>query len=583
MKKVLLTALSLVLALGMSACANEPKEPETVEPTYTAGTYTSTTRGMKGDITVEVTVDETSIKDVKVTAQSETYGVGYGMAETPVEAVTAAIVANQSLGVDMVTGATITSRAIITAASDALTQAGADVEALKAVAVTKDSKDEELTADVVVVGAGAAGMAAAIEASQAGANVIVLEKQGITGGCTTLSGGKLVAAGSKYQIAQGFEGDTPEALFDYLKGVGGEAIDDAKLRQFTDNALMDVEWLEGLGVNMINVEPIHSSITPWRVINTYGGGGQTDGIGGQISVPLYNKLMTTDADVYFNVTANEILMKDGAAAGVKGVRPDGTTVTVHANNVIIATGGFAQNREMTAHLGIPGYVTSIPKGHVGDGVKMATAVGADYYQADGVQEVFVSFTCGVGINEESGLIVTDKGQRVVDEWTYQSHVATALRNAGAQTAYYIASAADPNPTVQYGMMMESTPRAESAEELAKLIGIDPETLKATVDRYNELCAKGVDEDFNKPAQYMVPLEGTLYAIQMNSCYTVTFGGLVTNLDAQVLTADGTAIPGLYAAGEVAHTGLFGGEYPSCGVAIGAAVRYGRIAGTNTAK
>lgn len=581
MKKCCLAVLSLVLGLGLGACAKE--EPQTPAASYTAGTYSAAARGMKGDVTVEVTVDETSITDVKVSAHTETYGVGYGMEETPIEAIPAKIVETQSLNIDTITGATLTSRAILTAAGDALTQAGGDVEALKAVEVSKSNTDEELTADVVVVGAGAAGMSAAIEASNAGASVIVLEKQGIVGGCTTLSGGKLVAAGSSYQIAQGFEGDTPEALFDYLKSVGGEAIDDEKLRQFTDNALMDVEWLEDMGVDMINVEPIHSSITPWRVINTQGGGGQTNGIGGQISVPLYNTLMETEADVYYNVTANEILMENGAAVGVKGVRPDGTTVTVHAKNVIIATGGFAQNREMTAHLGIENYVTSIPAGHVGDGVAMATAVGADYYQADGVQEVFVSFTCGVGINEESGLIVTDKGARVVDEWTYQSHVATALRKAGSQVAWYIASANDPNPTVQYGMSMESTPKAETAEELAALIGVDPETLKATIDRYNELCAKGVDEDFGKPAQYMVPLEGTLYAIQMNSCYTVTFGGLVTSLNAEVLDTEGNVIPGLYAAGEVAHTGLFGGEYPSCGVAIGAAVRYGRIAGTNAAE
>ena len=585
MKKSIILGLATMMSLSLAACSSQDAG-EPTKPSYAAGTYTGSAPGMKGEVSVEVTFSEDAIQEVKVVSQQETYGVGQGMTMTPVETLPGLIVEHQSLAIDTLTGATITSNAILNAVSKAVEAAGGDVAALKAVEVKAENQDEVLDADVVIVGAGAAGLSAAIEAANAGAKVVVLEKQAIPGGATTLSGGKLLAAGTKYQEEQGFMGDTADALFDYLKMVGeygGEGlIDDAKLHEFTDNALEDVNWLEDMGVNIINVEPIHSSITPWRVMNTLGGGGQTSGHGGQIIVPMVEELAKTEAQVLYNVSVNEVLMQDGAVAGVKGARPDGTSVQVNAKAVIIATGGYAQNREMTAHLGLDSYNTGVPRGNVGDGVTMAEKVGAQVYQAPGAQAVYVSNTSGVGINEESGLIVDDKGERFVDEFTYQSHVASALLRRGAQKAWYIASANDPNPTVQYAMTLDSTLKAATAEELAGLMGVDGEAFAAQVARYNELCSKGVDEDFNKPAEYMVPLEGELYAIELSPSITVTFGGLVTDLGSHVLDENNEAIPGLYAAGEVAFTGLFGDEYPSCGLAIGSSVRYGRIAGINAA-
>lgn len=580
MNKSFKSILAMGMAFTMVACSSTGKQDSVSE--MKDGTYTAETTGHNGPMKVEVEVAEGKISAVNVTEHTETYGIGYGMPTTPVEAVPEKIVSSQSLGIDAITGATITTNAIVNAVADCVTQAGGNADALKAVEIANENKDTEVDADVVILGAGAAGMAAAIEASNAGSKVVILEKQGIIGGSTTRSGGKLIAAGTKYQEEQGYTGDTPEALFDYFKSVGGDKLDDEKLKEFTDNALTDVNWLEDMGVDIINVEPIHSSITPWRVMNTKGGGGQISGIGGQISVPMYDTLSKTDTDIFYETTADEIIMKDGVIAGAKGTRKDGTTVTVNAPSVIIATGGYAQSEEYTEHLGMGKVATSVPAGNVGDGIKLGEDAGAKVEFTNGIQEVLVSFTCGVGINEESGLIVTDEGKRFVNEFTYQSHVATAARLAGSVGAYYIATSDDPNQTVQYGLTLDDTLSADTAEELAEKMGVDADTLKATIDRYNELCDKGTDEDFNKPAEYMQKLEGKLYAIPLSRSYTVTFDGLVTDLDSHVLDADNNPIPGLYAAGEVAFTGLFGDEYPSCGLAIGASVRYGRIAGVNAA-
>ncbi len=580
MNKTIKSLLVAGLALSMGACSSTSNK-ETKEE-MKDGSYTAEVNGHNGSMTVETQISEGKISKIDITEHTETYGIGYGMPTTPVEAIPEKIIETQSLGVDTITGATITSAAIINGVAEGVKQAGGDSDALKKVEVKSENKDTTIDADVVVLGAGAAGMSAAIEASNAGSKVVILEKQGIIGGSTTRSGGKLIAAGTKYQEEQGFTGDTPEALFDYFKSVGGDKLDDVKLKEFTDNALTDVNWLEDMGVDIINVEPIHSSITPWRVMNTKGGGGQVSGIGGQISVPLYDTLSKTDTEIFYETTADEILMKDGVITGAKGTRKDGTSVTVNAPNVIIATGGYAQSEEYTSHLKMGKVATSVPAGNVGDGIQLGQDVGAKIEFTDGIQEVLVSFSCGVGINEESGLIVTDDGKRFVNEYTYQSHVATAARKAGSIGAYYIATEDDPNQTVQYGLTLDSTLSADSVEELAEKMNVDAKTLTKTIDRYNELCDKGEDEDFGKPAEYMQKIEGKVYAIPLSRSYTVTFDGLVTDIDSHVLDENNKAIPGLYAAGEVAFTGLFGDEYPSCGLAIGASVRYGRIAGINAA-
>ncbi len=586
MRKLINIVLASVMALSFTGCSsNEEAFSTTTEPTsgtYTAGTYTAEATGHNGTVSVEVTVSEDKIESVNVTNHTETYGIGYGLKETPIEAIPTQIVENQSLAVDTITGATITSAAVVSAVSSALEEAGADIATLKVKGDTVKAEDQTIDADVVILGAGAAGMSAAIEASKAGASVVILEKQGIVGGSTTRSGGKLVAAGTPEQEEAGFTGDTAEDLYNYLTSYDEyNEIEPDKLREFTDHALEDVEWLEGLGVDVINVEPIHSSITPWRVLNTKGGGGQTSGIGGQISVPLYNAVSETDTQIIYNCTADKILMEDGKAVGAVGVMKDGSTVTVNAKGVIIATGGYAANHELGS-LYYENYTTSVPSGNTGDGLIIAKEAGADIYYSKGVQEVAVSFTCGVGINEESGLIVNNSGERVVNEYTYQSHVATALRESGSEGGWYIATSSDPNATVQYGLVLDSTLSADSVSELAEKMGVDSATLEATITRYNELCDKGTDDDFGKPSEYMYKLEGTLYAIQMNPVLTVTFGGINTDTASHVLDEAGNVISGLYAAGETAFVGIFGSEYPSCGVAIGSSVHYGRLAGQNAA-
>lgn len=604
MKRFLAGLLCAAMILSLAACGQKtemqesgtdavarteaPSQTEGAEEGksgYTAGTYTGSAFGMNGEVIVEVTFDETSITAVTVKEQAETYGLGQGMDTTPVEVLPARIVEHQSVNVDTVTGATISSNAILNAVSDCVKQAGGDPAAMPQVSESYQYGDQ--SADVIVVGAGAAGLSAAITAAEAGAKVIVVEKQGIIGGSTTRSGGKILASGTTWQEAQGYE-DSPEQMLAYLMSFDRDnQMDEEKVKAFCDNSVENINWLADLGVKVLNVEYIHSALTPWRVHNVFGGGGQTSGHGGQIMVPLYDTAVSLGVTVYYNTTADALLVKeDGSVYGVEAKTADGNDVTFTGGAVVLASGGYCHNEEMLSVYNdfLPTNVySSVPASNTGDGIAMAEAIGAKNTVAGGLQLVYVSFTCGVGINEESGLIVDASGSRVVDEYTYQSHVAQALADAGSPVGYYIATANDPNPTVQYGMTLSSTVSASSVEELAGLLGMAPETLSATVERYNELCAAGVDEDFGKPAEYMIPVEGdAYYAIAMNPTSSVTFGGLDITLQSEVLDTQDQVIPGLYAAGEVAFTGLFADEYPCCGMAIGSAVYFGRIAGAEAA-
>ena len=581
------TVTSNAVKAALQKCLDEVAGVAAWDGTYTAGTYTATAKGKIADITVEVTFTENAIADVKVVSHNETLGLGYGVSTAPIDMFPGQIVANQTLAIDVVTNATVTGNAILAAVADAVNQAGGDAEVLKKAEAKVAGEEIVYDVEIVVVGAGAAGLSAALTAQEKNANVLVLEKGGITGGSTVRSGGKILAAGTPWQEKQGYT-DNADMMYEYLMSFDRDDIMNEELvMTFSKGSAENLQWLEDRGVQVQDVEYIHSALTPWRVHNTMGGGGQTSGHGGQITAPLTNRYEGNGGKIVYNCRATELITNEaGTVVGVKAVMTDGTPVTVNAKSVILATGGYAKNEEMLDKYEdfLPNNLYgTVPNTCVGDGLVMATAIGAKNFDAPGLQLVYVSYDCYCGINEESGLIVSEDGLRVVDEYTYQSHVATALADAKSTCGYYIAAkkggyAVEPYPMIQWGVTMEHVPHAATIGELADLIGVDKAALEATVARYNELCAKGVDEDFGKPAQYMIPVEGDeYYAFRMTPGTSVTFGGLEIDVNARVLDTNNQPIPGLYAAGEVAFTGLFDAEYPCCGMAIGSAVYYGRIA------
>ncbi|HIT29274.1 MAG TPA: FAD-dependent oxidoreductase [Candidatus Scatomorpha stercoravium] len=589
------------------------------------GTYEGCARGYGGRLYVSAEVSEGSILSVKITKHREYRGIAWGLNTTPIESFPGLIVKYQSLNIPPVTGADVTCEAILGAVSAALAAAGAseeDIAALRSAPgpVPPEYEDEVRHVDVVVCGAGAGGLAAAIEVKEAGGDVVIVEKQGVTGGATARSGGKLLGAGTEWQKRQGIY-DSENMVYDYLMEVGdrqGKFMDAGKTRYLVDNLNSTIEWLSSIeatvkgdeeeilampyqelsrprrkdgalktSYHVLDVEAIHKSLQPWRVHNSPGGGGQTNGQGGEISTPLtlyYEN--DIGGEIIYNTAMQELLTDEyGAVTGVVCRRANGAKLTLYARRgVIIATGGYARNKEMCSRYPVAHYFSNVPCGNVGEGLTAAERIGALNYEHPAVQVVYTSLSCGVGINDESGLIVNSRGERVVNEWTYQYTVSDAIARSGSSCGWYITSGDEPYPTVRYGFAqaVEGKSRdyaADSIEELAVKIKADPAVLKATYERYCELVEKGADEDFGKPAKFLHPIKGPKFAaLRLHPCVTVTFGGLDTDLSARVIRPDGSVIPRLYAAGEVAGTGMYGTQYPTCGTSIGSALFYGRIAG-----
>lgn len=593
---------------------------------FIPGIYSGHGKGYRGNVELLLTLSETRIERVQITSHNEVRGIAWGLNNTPIECYPKQIVEYQSLNLPLIVGAEVTCRAILSATEAALKSAGVGMEELEKLKTQGgpailQSENEERVVDILVCGAGAGGLAAAIEAKLAGAEVLVVEKQGISGGSTARSGGKLLGAGTKWQKDRGIH-DSPESVYQYLIDVGNRRknyMDASKTRYLVDHLNDTLCWLESLTAEICgdeeeilqqpwqelskpvknsegklvthftvqDVEAIHESLQPWRVHNSPGGGGQTNGEGGEISAPLtlfYENNLR--GEIQYNTALRELLTdENGSVVGAVCQRASGEQLTIHTRRgVVLATGGYARNEEMVNRYPVKGYFSNAPKGNIGDGLIAAEKIGAYNFEHPAVQVVYTSLTCGIGINNESGLIVNDKGERVVNEWSYQYTVSDAIAKSGSNVGWYITSGKEPYPGVQFGYKMaingkSKDPSAKSIEDLAKKIGCDPKTFKATWERYMEMVETGEDEDFGKPACFLHPINGPRFvALRMHPCVTVTFGGLETDLAARVLRKDGRIIPGLYAAGEVAGTGMYGTQYPTCGTSIGGALFFGRIAG-----
>ena len=579
------TVTSDAIKAAVKAAVKAQSGEEAAPVAMTPGVYTATVKGHNGDMTVEVTVTETAITDVKVASHKETFAIGAGAFYCPVDKLPALIVENQTVAVDTIASATVTSNAIKAAVRDCLTQAGAAEDAFAAVAPSSFAVEGEYTADIVVVGGGAAGLVAANTALDAGKSVILVEKAGITGGSTVTSGGNIFGAATTAQKASGVTDDTPEALYDFLMSFDEDGLLNADMvKDYAFGIADDMDYLDANGVDVTFITTAAEPLKPNRLHLTSDVNAITNGIGGGITAPLTEKIVEKGGKILFATKANEILMDEtGKAVGIQATGVNGETVKVNANAVILTTGGYCMNPELTARFKYFNPYFSAAVTSTGDGLLMAQAVGAKVFESDGLQLQYVDFTTGETGSTSFGLVVDINGQRLTNEYSYQSHNAEPFKRAGSWANYYITATkdgvcAEPYGTVQYGITVPTVAKAATIEELAALIYVDPASLKATVDRYNELCLKGVDEDFGKPAEYMMPVEGDMYyALARYPVSSATFGGLVIDGSGRVLSEADAIIPGLYAAGEVALTGQLANVYPSCGLAIGNSVHMGRNA------
>lgn len=605
-----LLAGALTAAMLLSGCTAQPDasaQPSgstTPAPSetgsaaiFTPGTYEGTGKGYGGDIKVSVTVDETSITDIEVVEQTETEGVGGAALPTLVDKVLSA----QSVNIDGVSGATYTSDGFLTAVREAITASGADPDALGQGQTGGDEAKETVTmsTDVVVVGAGGAGLAAALTAAQNGADVVVLEKMAMVGGASSMAGGGTNATGSQWQQSYGIE-DSPEAYFMDIMENGHFFSDARTLWLYANTQGAAFDWLvaeDGAALPYVNSQPSPSAE------HTYGRTFSPEGGGAGVVSALQQKVTDLGVEILLETPAQELMVTDGTVTGVKALAADGTPYEITANSVILATGGYGANTDM-----LPETVTSLPyAGAVsatGDGLNMATAIGADAINLDKVniqphsiilpdgrgQHTFQG--CLAMYNKTGSILVSDQGVRFVNEQGSANDIKAGMEqnehsylimDAASFETYAQTCIASHNFTQeQLDQWLEangtSNPvfaHADSLEDLAAIVGIPSGALTETVERYNGFVSAGEDTDFGRKVSTAMG-DGPYYAVEMNLRYYATLGGLHINDNMQVLDTDGQPIQGLYAAGEVVG-GVVGDIYAP-GSLFGWAMTSGHNAG-----
>ena len=620
MKKLTALLASATMALSLVGCS-------------TGKTYTGEAFGhdKENPVKVTLTIKDKTITKVEVDASHETNGIGSKAAET----MPGAIVAANSLDVDGVSGATQTSKAIIEAATAALKQAGLEPSDLvsKNTSTTK-AKDIEETVDVVVVGAGGAGMTAAITATDAGKKVIVVESQPIAGGNSVRSTGGMNAAKTPYQdknefkeaagvektlatAAEKFADNAtitalaatvksqwdayqanPQGYFDSVELmeldtlIGGKGKNNPELvKALAENSAAAIEWLASIGADVKNVGAFGGASVK-RIHRPVNADGKVTAVGAYIVPILEKNLQDRNVQFLFDTTANEIIMKDGKAVGIKATGKDGNKVTINAKSVVIATGGFGANSEMVEKYkaDLKGFATTNAEGAQGQGIDMATAVGAATVDMDQIQihptvhieEDGNAHLITEGLRGDGAILVNAEGKRFYDEVSTRDKVSAAIIAQPEKSAWLVVdqSMVDKSAVIAGYIKSGYTVTGATYEELAKAMGVDEATFVSTMNTWNQAVEAKSDAEFNRTS-FANPLTAApYYAIKITPAVHHTMGGIVINPKAEVLNEKGEAISGLFAAGEV--TGGVHGANRLGGNAVADFTVFGRIAGQSAA-
>ena len=580
--KVLAAALCLCLALSCLGMTASAEGAGVANP----GTYTASAVGKNGDVTLTVTYSENAVTDIQV-EEAETPTIG-GAA---IEAMTAQVLAEQTLTPDAVSGATETGRAYLAALADTAAQAGA--EGFGAVAAEAESVDYAVTeADVIIVGAGGAGLTAAYTAAEQGASVILLEKSGVVGGNSLCSQQGVNAADSAVQAELGMEFATKELLKEATMSYGGRenlaeayaAASGETVDWFAQE--LGIEWSGKTGDRVDSANPLAS------VLSDHPGGGDVFMVkanaDGYTSLTLVNALSraleSAGVVLYKNTEATALLTDDsGAVVGVKAVGANGEEVEFSGKAVLLATGGFGQNHEMLVELR-PDFANAITDEiapTTGDGIRMAEELGAKTVDLAEMQtfphvpygDTWLPPMAIPGGFRTTAVYVNQDAQRYTTEG-FETADATLQQTM----AFCIFSEEDLNDNLALLAARGLVKSGDTPAALAEALGLDPDALTATVEQWNADCAAGADSQFEN--QSLKPLAGKLYGYRFGVGAHYMMGGLLINENTQVLDESEQPIPGLYAAGEV--TGGLHGTVRIDGSGTGDAFVMGHVAGASAA-
>lgn len=519
------------------------------------------------------------------------------------------------------------------AAKAALTEAGLNPDDYMAKAdKTANGETVSYDADVVVIGAGGAGMTAAMTAADAGQKVVILESQAMVGGNSARATGGMNAAKTVYQDENEFDqaagvektlataaekyadNETitalaktvseqwaayqanPTGYFDSVElmeldtMVGGKGINDPELVKTLCEGTADaIDWLDENGITLHNVSSFGGASVK-RIHRPVNEEGKVVSVGAYMIPLLQENCEKRGIDIVLNTTVDTILTDaNGAAVGVSGTDKDGNTVVVNAKSVILATGGFGANLDMVTQYKpeLAGFMTTNAAGAQGQGIEMATAIGAGTVDMDQIQihptvEANTAALITEGLRGDGAILVNANGERFIDEVGTRDVVSAAeIAQPGSYSWLIVDQAmADASSVIQGYIKKGYTKTGATYEELAKELDVDPAAFANTMETWNGYVEAKNDPDFGRTS-FANPLNnGPYYAIKVTAGVHHTMGGVTINSATEVLKEDGTVIPGLFAAGEV--TGGVHGANRLGGTAVADFVVFGRIAGESAA-
>ena len=624
-KSVSALAMAAIIAVSLFGYGCGAKPASTSSDAGVSGDFTGTAKGFGGDVSVTLTLTDGAITGCTAEGKDETQGVGSeAIAKMPGE-----IAESGSIAVDGVSGATVTSTAIKEAAAAALTAAGLNPDDYKtAVEKTGSAEDSTVEADVVVVGAGGAGMTAAITAAGEGKSVVILESQSMVGGNSVRATGGMNAGKTVYQDENEFgesagvektlktaaekyaDNETitalaktvseqwaayqanPTGYFDSVElmeldtMIGGKGINDPELVEtLCANSADAIDWLDEHGITLHNVSSFGGASVK-RIHRPVNAEGKTVSVGSYMIPLLQENCEKAGVKMMLDTTATEILTDaNGAAVGVKATGASGETVTVNAKAVVLASGGFGANLDMVVKYKpeLKGFMTTNAPGIQGQGIEMAEAIGAATVDMDQIQihptvEANTAALITEGLRGDGAILINEEGQRFIDEVGTRDVVSAAeIAQTGSYSWLVVDQAmVDASSVIQGYIKKGYTVTGATYEELGKAMGVDAAAFAETMDKWNGYVEAKNDPDFGRTS-FANPLNtAPYYAVKVTAGVHHTMGGLKINANTEVLNEKGEVIPGLFAAGEV--TGGVHGANRLGGNAVADFTVFGRIAG-----
>ena len=629
-KSVSALAMAAVIAVSLFGYGCGAKSASTSSDAGVSGDFTGTAKGFGGDVSVTLTLTDGAITGCTAEGKDETEGVGsQAIAKMPGE-----IAESGSIAVDGVSGATLTSTAIKEAAAAALTAAGLNPDDYKtAVENNATAEDSTVDADVVVVGAGGAGMTAAITAAAEGKSVVILESQSMVGGNSVRATGGMNAGKTVYQDENEFgesagvektlktaaekyaDNETitalaktvseqwaayqanPTGYFDSVElmeldtMIGGKGINDPELVEtLCANSADAIDWLDEHGITLHNVSSFGGASVK-RIHRPVNAEGKTVSVGSYMIPLLQENCDKAGVQTLLNTTATELLTDaNGAVVGVKATGSTGETITVNAKAVVLTTGGFGANLDMVTEYKpeLKGFMTTNAPGILGQGIKMAQAIGADTVDMDQIQihptvQYDSASLITEGLRGDGAVLINSEGKRFIDEVGTRDVVSAAeIAQPGSYSWLIIdQKMVDDSSVIQGYIKKGYTFEGKTYEELAEQIGVDGAALAETMNTWNGYVEAKNDPDFGRTSFADKLDTAPYYAIKVTAGVHHTMGGLKINTNTEVLNENGEVIPGLFAAGEV--TGGVHGANRLGGTAVSDFVVFGRIAGAAASK